>query len=135
MVFADPGPMRFGQDHAHQVVRLRVLRGDAHRIAGVPLGVRQIALLHQQQRQFVGCPDRVRVDRYDAPHQGFGGGTLALGLADLVQHPEHVDPARRVFEHLQGEGESVVAVAAAMRAKAAVGQCRHRRIRRRHAAL
>ena len=73
MVFADLRPLRLGQDHAHQVVRLRVRGRDADRVAGVDLGFAEIALAEQQQRQLVGGPEVVGVERDDAADQRLRG--------------------------------------------------------------
>ena len=56
MVLADLRPVRLGQDHADQIVRLRILRGEAHRVAGVHFGLGQAALAEQQQAELDASP-------------------------------------------------------------------------------
>ena len=65
MVLADLRPLRLGHDHAHEIVRLRVGRGDAHRVAGVDLGLRQRALGEQRQRQRLGRGQIVGIEPHD----------------------------------------------------------------------
>ena len=50
MMLADMRPMRLGHDHAHQIVRLWIERGDPDRVAGMDLGLRQRALPEQEKR-------------------------------------------------------------------------------------
>ena len=53
-MLADLRAMRFGHDHAHQIVRLRVDRRDPDRIAGLDFGLGQRALAEQEERQRLG---------------------------------------------------------------------------------
>ena len=56
MVLADLGPLRLGHDHAHQIVRLRSSRGDAHGVARVKLGLGERALVEEQRARAPGSP-------------------------------------------------------------------------------
>ena len=47
MMLADLGPLRLGHDHANEVVRLSVGRGDAYRIPRVNFRLRQRAFGEQ----------------------------------------------------------------------------------------
>jgi hypothetical protein len=51
VVLADLGAVGPGHDHAHQIVRLRIHRGDPHGVAGVMLGLGQRAPVEQRQRE------------------------------------------------------------------------------------
>ena len=65
--------MRLGQHHAEQPVRLRIGRGDSHRIAGVQLRLGERAAAQQAKRQILRGGDVVRIECDDAPDQRLGG--------------------------------------------------------------
>ena len=134
VVFADRGPLRLGQDHAHQVVRLRVLRRDADGVAGLDLGFLDGALAQQQQREFVGGGEVVGVERDDTADQRLGRGVFPLVLADLVQHGQRTGTIRGEFQHIQAQAFRGLDGALAVRGDGAFHQ-RHqvaRGFRRRH---
>ena len=84
-------------------MRLRVLRRDAHRVAGMMLGFGQVALAQQDQRQLVGGDEVVGVQRDDAADQRLGGARVALRLADVVQDRQRAGPIGCEFQHIQAE--------------------------------
>jgi hypothetical protein len=61
VILADLRPMSFGHNHAHQIVRLRVLRRETHGIAGIVLALDEFPFREQQHRQFVRRVEVVRV--------------------------------------------------------------------------
>jgi hypothetical protein len=103
VVFADLGPVALGHHQAHEVMRLRVLRGEADRIAGVAFGLEDGALAERQQRQIVDRPECVRVQRDDAAQQRLGGGRQILLLAYPVQHGQRVELTGRQFQNAETE--------------------------------
>jgi hypothetical protein len=103
MIFTDLRPVCLCHDHAHQVVGLRVLRCDAHCIAGMMLGFGQAALVEQDQREFVGSDQVVRVQCNDAADQRLGGARVTLRLADIVQDGKCTRPIGRQFQYVQAE--------------------------------
>ena len=103
VVFADLRALRLGQDHAHQVVGLRVLRRDADGVAGLDFGLLDGALGQQQQGEFVGGGEVVGVERDDAADQRLGGSVVPLVLADLVQHGQRAGTVGREFQHIEAQ--------------------------------
>ncbi len=103
MIFADLRPFRLRHDHAHQVVRLRVLGRDAHGIAGMMLGFGQAALAKQDQRQLVRGNQVVRVQRDDAADQRLRGAGVTLRLADVVKDRQCARAIGRQFQHVQAQ--------------------------------
>ena len=103
MIFADLGTLRLGQDHAHQVVRLRVLRGDADGVAGLDLGFLDGAAAKQQERAFVGGGQVVGVEGDDAADERLGGGQVPLVLSDLVQDRQGAGAVGGQFQHVEAQ--------------------------------
>ena len=75
MVFAGLRPVGLGHDHAQEIVRLRILGGDAHTIAGVDFSVGNGTFGEQRQGQLVRRPQCIGVELHEAPQQRFGGQT------------------------------------------------------------
>ena len=70
MILAERRAIRLGQHHTHEVVGLRIFGRDAHGIARVPLGLRNIAATEEEKGDFVGGPKVVRFQGDDATDQG-----------------------------------------------------------------
>ncbi len=103
MVLADLGPLRLGHDHAHEIVRLRVGRGDADGVAGVNLGLGQRASGEQRQGEGLGRGQIVRVEPHDPRKQRLRRRRPALAGAKLVQQREAAGVLRRALEKLDQE--------------------------------
>ena len=69
MVLADLGPLRLGHDHAHEIMRLRVGRGDAHGVARVNFSLRQRASAEEVQGKRLGRGQIVRIEPHDPLEQ------------------------------------------------------------------
>ena len=100
MVLADLRPLRLGHDHAHEVVRLRVGRGDADRVAGVKFGFRQRASGEQRQGERLGRGQIVGIEPHDPRQKRLRRRGPALAAAQLVKQREAADVLWRALEKL-----------------------------------
>jgi len=114
MVFAGLRPVGLGHDHAQEIVRLRILGGDAHTIAGVDFSFGDGALGEQRQGQLVRRPQCIGVELHEAPQQRLGGQAAAVGAADPPQGRERLGLRWRQLQYLVaqplGLGGSAVAL-------------------------
>lgn len=80
MIFAEPGAIGLGEDHAEEIMRLRMMRRDPRGVAGDGFGLAEGATLKQDQREFVGRLDMVGIERDEALKQFLGRARLAARL-------------------------------------------------------
>ena len=69
----------------------------------MPLRLAGIALAQQQQRDFIGRPEIVRLQRHDAAYQRLRGRGAPLALANFVQHRQRSGPPRSKLQHIKRE--------------------------------
>ena len=80
MMLADLGPLRLGHDHAHEIVRLRVGRGDAHGVPGVMFGLRQRAFGEEHEGERLGHWQIVGIEPHDPLEQCLGRSRPACAM-------------------------------------------------------
>ena len=101
VILTDRRTIGLRQHHAQEVMRLGQIGCDAHGIARVALGFDEIASAEQQQCEFVGCPEVIRLEADEAADQGRARVGLSLRLADLVQDRKRARASRReLITHL-----------------------------------
>ena len=100
MVLADLGPLRLGHDHAHEIMRLRIGRGDAHCVARVNFRLGEGAFREQQKRQRLGRIEIVGIEPHDAPEQRLRRRRLVLACAKLMQQRQTPDVLGRTLDKL-----------------------------------
>jgi hypothetical protein len=101
MELADMRPVRLGHDHAHEVVRLRVERRDAHGVARVRFRFAERAAAEERERERLGRGHVVGVEPHDALEQRLAGRRLALARANFLQEGERAEMQRRALEELK----------------------------------
>ncbi len=100
VVLADLRPVRLGHDHAHQVVRLRVERRDAHGVAGVCSASASAPLPNSSERQRLGGGQVVGIEPHDALQSASAARLSALRRADFCEQRERSDVQRRALEEI-----------------------------------
>jgi len=127
MVFAGLRPIGLGHDHAHQIVRLRIFRGNAHTVAGVGLGLGYCSFGQQRDSQLVRRPQGVGVQLHDTAQQRLGGSVTDIGPADPPPCRQRVGLRWRQLRHLMAQPLGLGDPAVALRLDRAL----HRRPQRR----
>ncbi len=102
-MLADLGSLRLGHDHAHEIVRLRVGRGDAHGVPRVMFGLRQRAPGEEHEGERLGHRQIVGIEPHDPLEQRLGRSRPALRDAKLVEQREGADVFRRTLEKFDDE--------------------------------
>ncbi len=83
-------PVQLRQCHAEHVVRLRVLRRDPHSVARVHLGLGEVALRQQIQREVACCHEVVGIELDKAAQQCRHRGARPGGPAQPQQDPQRL---------------------------------------------
>ncbi len=90
--------MGLSHDHAHEIVRLRIHRGDPHCVAGMVLGFQERPLVEQHQGKRLRRHDIVGVEAHYSREERLRGRVAAFRDAKLVEHRERADMTRRNFQ-------------------------------------
>ena len=88
-------------NHAHQIMRQRMHRGETHRISRVMFRAGQVAPLKQQHRQFLGGVDVIWRDGNEPLQQGQRRLLAARSSADLIEGPERARRTGRDVQHFK----------------------------------
>ena len=100
MVLAYLGSLSLSRDHPHEIMRLRVRRGDPYSIACVIFGFRQRALVEQEQRERLRRRQIVWIEPHHPSKQRLDRRWSPLRRAKLVKQRERATVRWRPLEQL-----------------------------------
>ena len=122
MIFAHRRAVRLGEHHTEEVVRLCVLRGDAHGVSGVALGFGEVPAADQKESELIRGPEIIGLEGDQASDERNARLGFSLSLADLVQDRKRASTTGSQLQHIERQALGLLRVPRAVGLRGALLQ-------------